>query len=97
MYPHGWHPVHPHRSRNAAGMAQHWDRIDVGVKYFFIDFGLSSCFAPGQQRLVYDILGRERRPPELQGDIPYDPFRIDVAIMGYLMISHARYFVDLIV
>ncbi|OAX31717.1 hypothetical protein K503DRAFT_703271, partial [Rhizopogon vinicolor AM-OR11-026] len=53
MYPgpHGWHPVHLHRSmaRNAAryGRAQHWDRIDTGVRYFFIDFGLSSRFVPG--------------------------------------------------
>ena len=59
--------------------------INVGVKCFLIDFGLSSCFTPGQQRLVYDILWRERGLPELQGDIPYDPFKTDVAIMGYLL------------
>src|SRR5437879_2346319 len=98
MYLHGWHPVHLHRSRNAAGMAQHWDRIDTDVRYFFIDFGLSSRFVPGQQRLVYDILGRERRPPELQGNVTYDPFKTDVATIGYLLHDKFRKVcVDLII
>lgn len=67
-------------------------RYDVGlharsghnVKYYFIDFGLSTLFPNNEvPKLVTGAEGRERDIPELSTpDVPYDPFKLDVCIIG---------------
>ncbi|KAJ8592592.1 hypothetical protein M405DRAFT_812477 [Rhizopogon salebrosus TDB-379] len=85
MYPNGWHPIRRSLSPDMTDSAHHCDRIDANVKYFFIDFGISARFLPGQPRIVSDFRGREQRPPELVAGIPHDPFKIDMVIIGYLL------------
>ncbi|KAG1733119.1 hypothetical protein EDB19DRAFT_1896652 [Suillus lakei] len=85
MYPNGWHPIRRSLSPDLTDAAHHCDRINANVKYFFIDFGISTRFLPGQQRVVSDFRGREQRPPELVAGLPHDPFKIDMAIIGHLL------------
>jgi hypothetical protein len=85
MYPNGWHPIRRSLSPDMTDSAHHCDRIDANVKYFFIDFGISARFLPGQPHIISDLRGREQRPPELVAGIPHDPFKIDMAIIGYLL------------
>ncbi|KAG8845074.1 hypothetical protein FRB96_002744 [Tulasnella sp. 330] len=81
MFPGGWHPQkypsspdgsrlrNPNPSRTAAG----------GVRYYFIDFGISTR---GQDKTL-GILGQERAP-ELSTRVPYDPYKLDVYILGMM-------------
>lgn len=79
LYPAGWHPqrweVLPNGksmksgnpSRTAAG----------GVRYYFIDFGISSQ----NQDEVLGVDGQEPAP-ELSDNVPYNPYKLDVYILG---------------
>ncbi|KAG9027082.1 hypothetical protein FS837_004389 [Tulasnella sp. UAMH 9824] len=79
LYPQGWHPQQwgffpngkPMRgadpSRTAVG----------GVRYYFIDFGISTK----DQDEVLGIHGQELSP-ELSDTVPYNPYKLDVYILG---------------
>lgn len=81
LFPHGWHPQHwnfypdgkligPERfnsSRTSVG----------GVRYYYIDFGISTL----NQDRVLGLDGQERAP-ELSDTQPYDPYKLDVYILG---------------
>ncbi|KAI0041908.1 hypothetical protein FA95DRAFT_1564896 [Auriscalpium vulgare] len=83
MYPEGFHPVHDTWTPTKSGQAKRLSRLEVGVKYYFIDYGISSYYPSGTQRtLVTGDLGRDREVPELSKDIPYDPFKVDIFIIG---------------
>ena len=60
-------------------------RSEVEIKYYFIDFGLSTEFALAEQRdrLVTGELGRIVAPEQNFG-FPYDPFKLDVYYLGYV-------------
>ena len=84
MYPEGFHPVSLGHRPDYSGLARHISRTAVGgVKYYFIDFGIS-VHLPGDLRskLVTGIDGRDRDPPELSDTQPYDPFKLDIFIIG---------------
>lgn len=83
IYPQGHHPIFesflpdfitaaPQLSRTAAG----------GVKYYFVDFGMSSYFPPDVPRLVIGDKGRDQEVPELSQTRPYDPFMVDIFVVG---------------
>lgn len=55
------------------------------VKYYFIDFGISTRFAPQLSRLVVGTPGLDQEPPELSDNVPYDPFKLDVFLIGNLI------------
>ncbi|KAG9022479.1 hypothetical protein FRB95_014729 [Tulasnella sp. JGI-2019a] len=88
MFPEGWHPQsslrkpngqmikNPSPSRTAVG----------GVRYFFIDFGISSL---GEDRTI-GFPGQERAP-ELSYDVPYDPYKLDVYVLG---MAYKQFLVD---
>ncbi|OCB92166.1 hypothetical protein A7U60_g458 [Sanghuangporus baumii] len=83
MYPDGFHPVLHSRSRSWTAPAKFKSRTDSpGVKYFFTDFGLSTRFDDAvEERLV---TGRicQTHVPELSDTIPYDPFALDIYLLG---------------
>lgn len=69
-----------------SGFAPVLHRIDVPVKYYFIDFGISTQFAPDQHpRLVLGMEGLDKDVPELSATVPYDPFKTDIFIIGSLL------------
>ncbi|KAI0049902.1 hypothetical protein FA95DRAFT_755910 [Auriscalpium vulgare] len=83
MYPNGHHPVWDDWTPTKSGLAKRLPRLDVGTRYYFIDYGISSCFPPGTPRtLVTGDLGRDQQVPELSDDVPYDPFKVDIFIIG---------------
>jgi len=56
------------------------------VKYYYVDFGLSTHFPPdAESRVVVGVAGRDQEVPELSEDVPYDPFKVDVFIIGNML------------
>ena len=86
MYPEGFHPVGLEFNPDHSGYAKHISRSAVGVKYYFVDFGIS-VYVPESMssKLVTGFLGRDRDPPELSNEVPYDPFKLDVFIIGNML------------
>ena len=83
MYPEGFHPIRTMYKPDYSGFAPYISRADAGVKYYFIDFGISVRIPKyAYSKLVTGIMGRDQSPPELSKTVPYDPFMLDVYILG---------------
>lgn len=85
IYPEGFHPRRPTRTYDAKNYSKQMRRRDVAskIKYYFIDFGISSHFEDDtRHRMVTGIDGLDRDVPELHENIPYDPFSVDIFILG---------------
>jgi hypothetical protein len=84
LYKDGWHPMEAWRARDGGELSLNRKRSEVEINYYFIDFGLSTEFAPGQcERLVTGGLGRIQAPEQISG-LPYDPFKLDVYYLGHV-------------
>lgn len=59
-------------------------RCQGRARYYYIDFGISSHFPAGTEgpRLVVGDIGRDQTVPELSDTEPYDPFKLDVYVLG---------------
>jgi len=83
MYPEGFHPAQTAYKHDYSGFANYLPRSVVGVRYYFADFGISVDMSdtdhPG---LVTGSSGRDQDPPELSPTVPYDPFKLDIFIVG---------------
>ena len=87
MYPHGFHPVHTIFLADARTYAPMVARVEAGVKYYFVDYGISSYFPAGSEReLVLGIAGRDQDVPELSNNVPYDPFKVDIFTTGNVLL-----------
>ena len=84
LAPRGFHPAKPSRNLSHTKDAKFLRRTAVApVKYYFIDFDLSSMFDdPSQPRLVKGIYGQNKHVPEMSEIISYDPFALDVFVLG---------------
>jgi hypothetical protein len=86
MYPHGFHPVDDLYLYDIRTPAPRISRLEAGVKYYYVDYGISSYFPPGSQReLVVGTAGRDRDVPELSKTVPYDPFKVDIFTIGNVL------------
>ncbi|OCH90630.1 hypothetical protein OBBRIDRAFT_825818 [Obba rivulosa] len=86
MYPLGFHPILSRRLPDGKTTAPYLPRSAVGVKYYYIDFGISAYIPPDKRpKLVTGFLGRDREVPELSATIPYDPFKVDIFIIGNVL------------
>ena len=86
MYPLGFHPVHDIFLDDVTTFAPMIPRLKAGVKYYFVDYGISSYFPVGSQReLVLGIAGRDQDVPELSNSVPYDPFKVDIFTVGNVL------------
>ncbi|KAF8122885.1 kinase-like domain-containing protein [Boletus edulis] len=85
LYKDGWHPMSTWLARDGRdNLCLSRKRFEVEIKYYFIDFGLSTQFSPGQrERLVTGELGRIQAPEQSSG-LPYDPFKLDVYYLGHV-------------
>jgi len=83
MYPDGFHPISLRRTPDYSGFAKYKSRTIAGAKYYYVDFGIS-VYVPEALRpkLVTGVLGRDQDPPELSDSVPYDPFKLDIFIIG---------------
>lgn len=82
LYPAGYHPVQCGRSPDMKTSHVFVCRGLIRVRYYNVDFGMSTRFLPGEPRLVTGELGRDREAPELSDTVPYDPFKVDIFIIG---------------
>jgi len=105
MYPEGFHPVTLGRTPDYSDQAKYKSRTIAGAKYYYVDFGISVYIPPELDgELVTGIFGRDQDPPELSDTVPYDPFKLDVFIIGnmfkqefYLPFSNLDFLRDLII
>lgn len=81
MFPRGWHPQSWLALPDGVtdlGQGRIPSRTAAGtVRYYYIDFGISSL----DEDTVLGIHGQERAP-ELSDTKPYNPFKLDVYILG---------------
>ena len=86
MYPEGFHPIRINQTPDCLRPAEHTTRTVAGVKYYFLDFGIS-CYLPdaNSPRLVTGMDGRDQEPPELSDIDPYNPFKLDIFIIGNML------------
>ena len=83
MYPLGFHPVRTSSLADGRTFAPMISRLEAGVKYYFVDYGISSYFPAGSKREpVLGIAGRDQDVPELSDNVPYDPFKVDIFSIG---------------
>jgi len=86
MYPEGFHPIKIDHTPDRLRLAECTSRTVAGVKYYFVDFGISSYFPDATPpRLVLGDSGRDQDPPELSNTEPYDPFKLDIFIIGNML------------
>jgi len=83
LFPQGFHPTRTAFLPDCRTVAWPLSRSHNPVKYYFIDFGLSVYIpSDGQPKLATGCYGRDQEPPELSDMDPYDPFKLDIFIMG---------------
>ena len=86
MFPRGFHPVKDLLLHDASTPAPFIPRRDAGVKYHFVDYGISSYFpTDSEPHLVLGLDGRDRDVPELSDEVPYDPFKVDIFTIGNVL------------
>lgn len=84
-----FHPIRNHISLDGQRDLEIRARSAAPVRYYFIDFGLSTWFEnKGTPALVSGEYGREQGVPELRSGKPYDPFKVDVFILGAFLKKH---------
>ncbi|CAE6497419.1 unnamed protein product [Rhizoctonia solani] len=91
LYSEPFHPCDPHSSLDGARRLKIKRRSEAPVRYYFIDFGLSSRFPSLEdRRLVTGVKGREQRASELLPAVPppYDPFKLDIFTVGMVFKEH---------
>lgn len=75
--------MNPWQARDGGELHLNRKRSEVEIKYYFIDFGLSTEFASGHAHLVTGQQGRIEAPEQNSG-LPYDPFKLDVYYLGHV-------------
>ncbi|THH20527.1 hypothetical protein EUX98_g8563 [Antrodiella citrinella] len=83
LYPEDHHPVHTHLSPDVRNQARHLSRTESPVKYYYIDFGMSTYFREGEPPYVLGAKGADQDAPELSNKYPYNPYMLDIFILGH--------------
>ncbi|OBZ71767.1 hypothetical protein A0H81_08231 [Grifola frondosa] len=92
LYPRGHHPVDDMRLPDISDWAPVLSRANTPVRYYFTDFGISTLFSPeASPKLVLGEDGLDDEVPELSDTVPYDPFKVDIFIVGNMF---KKQFVD---
>ncbi|KAL5513758.1 hypothetical protein ACEPAH_4159 [Sanghuangporus vaninii] len=86
LFPRDFHPTSSCFDASGKNLARPRRRRDVtSIKYYFIDFGISSRFDDATEpRLVTGEDCQDKQLPEIYQDKPYDPFPVDIFILGNL-------------
>lgn len=92
MFPQGFHSVKTGFLPDAKTPARPLARSQVWVEYSYVGYGISICIPPHvHPKLALGIDGRGRDVPELSAFAPYDPFKVDIFIIGNMV---ERMFLD---
>ncbi len=84
LYPHDHHPMRLNHSSDGVFELTPLSRTEHPVRYYFIDFGLSSLFRQGEPPIVLGRAGRDKEVPELSSEVPYNAYKVDVFALGNL-------------
>ena len=86
LFPAGYHPVMLNLDPTMQRPARRLPRSAAPMRYYFIDFGLSYYYPPGStgRRRITGMYGRDRDVPELSTVYEYNPFMVDIRIIGNL-------------
>jgi len=85
MFPKGFHPIRDNELPDLSDYAPYVSRTTASVRYYYIDYGISVHVAPdAPSKLVVGHFGRDQEVPELSQTIPYDPFKVDIFLIGNL-------------
>lgn len=82
LYPGGHHPVRTEYTPDALYEVKPLPRAERSIKYYYIDFGLSSLIPEGSSPYVVGRAGRDKEVPELSSTVPYDAFKVDIYALG---------------
>ncbi|KAI0310417.1 hypothetical protein OF83DRAFT_1040175, partial [Amylostereum chailletii] len=91
LYTHPPHPVNSRMRRDWTGkISPSRRRTEQPVRYYFVDFGLSHLYEPGNgPPLEFPLKGGDKSAPEHAGSfedrVPCDPFPTDVYYLGNLV------------
>ncbi|KAJ6618793.1 hypothetical protein B0H10DRAFT_2217291 [Mycena sp. CBHHK59/15] len=88
LFPDGFSPPLPTRTRDLMNNAKHLTRTQAPPKYYFIDFGLAKLFHEMQPQLATPIRGGDHYVPEIINNpelLPVDPFAVDIFCVGHLI------------
>ncbi|KAK7689873.1 hypothetical protein QCA50_006512 [Cerrena zonata] len=86
MFPQGFHPLQIYFLPDAKTVAFYKSRANISVRYYYVDFGLSSHFSSDiHPTEVTGIYGRDQDVPELSDNVPYNPFKTDIFIIGNML------------
>lgn len=90
LIPGGWSAFAPNYYFQPDGMVARAVRVkarsSARVKYYFIDFGLSSRFESfASRKLVLGDVAQNLTVPELSKRVPYDAFALDIRMFGDLI------------
>lgn len=87
LFPNGFHPVLTKWLPDLTGRSKPHARLDAPhpIRYYFIDFGLSSLIPAGTSRLVLGVFSQDKEVPELSMVTPYDAFKVDVFVLGNVL------------
>ncbi|EJD48801.1 hypothetical protein AURDEDRAFT_101422, partial [Auricularia subglabra TFB-10046 SS5] len=75
------HPVRPSFSTDLQTMLN--PVPNAPRRYYFIDFGVSARFEGPGPHLVTGVICRDPTAPELSPTVPYDPFKLDIYLLGH--------------
>ncbi|EJD41431.1 hypothetical protein AURDEDRAFT_138671 [Auricularia subglabra TFB-10046 SS5] len=78
------HPLSMSYARDGTTLVDPLDRCvcHPPIRYYLIDFGISSRFDGDGPYRVTGTIGRDPTAPELSDTVPYDPFKLDVYMVG---------------
>ncbi|KAF9782666.1 hypothetical protein BJ322DRAFT_1142979 [Thelephora terrestris] len=86
MYPKGFHPCNLQRTEDYSAIAQHRSRATAMSEYYFVAFGISVHIPEEvESKLVTGASGIDQDPPELSDLVPYNPFMLDIFIVGNML------------
>ena len=87
LYSKGFHPVLDNSLPDLSDIARPVPRLAATepVKYYFIDLGISVHIPRGCPRFVLGTAGLDQEVPELSNRVPYDPFQVDIFILGDML------------
>ena len=90
MYPKGFHAVLQENLPDLSGWFKTRRRkYTMDVKYCIIDFGMSSSFKSSAEReTVQGFKCQDHTPPESKKWKPYDPFKLDIYVLGNFFLQH---------
>ena len=77
------HPVLLNHNWTVQRILKPLPRSTAHVRYLYIDYGISTYIAPGKPlKLVTGVRGHVKDVPELSMDVPYNPYKVDIYIIG---------------